>query len=340
MVYRVAKLDVLRWLDGIVPAWAAGLACVVLGVGLAAVMRAVTDLIFPGAAPFAFIYPAALLATLAGGWLSGLGTLAVSQILAWQFVLPRNVILADHPEQKIAATVVVGITCMAVIAVGEGFRRAARQMLESRDDKLRERELLYRELQHRVSNDFAIVGSLLDLQRRRSNIPEARDALEQTMSRVRSVARIHRHLYAVPGTEQVQLEHYLTELCDGLRDAVLPPAGMVLICECAPVMMPRERALSVGLVVNELVANAVKHAFPGGRDGTITVRFGAAGAGWRLTVGDDGVGLDEAGAKAGLGRGLIDSFVAQAGGSLSVVGGAGTQVFLDLPQDAAWRWPT
>jgi two-component sensor histidine kinase len=138
----------------------------------------------------------------------------------------------------------------------------------------------------------------------------------------------------------VQLEHYLTELCDGLRDAVLPPAGMVLICECAPVMMPRERALSVGLVVNELVTNAVKHAFPGGRDGTITVRFGAAGAGWRLTVGDDGVGLDEAGAKAGLGRGLIDSFVAQAGGSLSVVGGAGTQVFLDLPQDAAWRWPT
>jgi two-component sensor histidine kinase len=339
MVYRVAKLDMVRWLDGVVPAWACLLVCVALGVGLAALLRAVTDLVLPGAAPFAFVYPAALLATLAGGWISGLGTLVLAQILAWQFVLPKNADLMDHPDQKIAATVVVGITCMAVIAVGEGFRRAAHQALEARDGKLREGQLLYAELQHRVSNDFAIVGSLLDVQRRRSNNPEARDALEQAMGRVRSVARIHRHLYAAPGAEQVQLEQYLMELCDGLRDAVLPPAGQTLICECAPVMMPRERALSVGLVVNELVTNAVKHAFPEGRDGAITVRFGPVGESWRLTVKDDGIGMAAPGGNAGLGRGLIDSFVAQAGGTLSVAGGAGTEVFLDLPQDAAWRWP-
>ena len=335
MVYRVAKLDVQRWLDGIVPAWAAILICVALGVGVAAALRAIMDTILPGAAPFAFIYPAALLATLAGGWISGLGTLALSQVLAWRFVLPMSVTLANHPDQKIAATIVVGITCLAVIAVGEGFRRTARHALEARDDKLKERELLYRELQHRVGNDFTIVSSLLDLQRRRSNNPEARDALERALSRVRSIARIHRHLYAVPGMEQVLLEQYLTELCDGLRDAVLPPAGLSLTCDCAPVMMSRARALPVGLVVNELVTNAVKHAFPDGRDGTIMVRFAASGDGWRLTVSDDGIGLAATGGKAGLGRGLIDSCVAQAGGTLSVAGGAGTEVFLDLPRDAA-----
>jgi hypothetical protein len=159
MVYRVAKLDMVRWLDGVVPAWACLLVCVALGVGLAALLRAVTDLVLPGAAPFAFVYPAALLATLAGGWISGLGTLVLTQILAWQFVLPKNADLMDHPDQKIAATVVVGITCMAVIAVGEGFRRAARHALDARDGKLREGQLLYAEPQHRVSNDFASWGA-------------------------------------------------------------------------------------------------------------------------------------------------------------------------------------
>lgn len=336
MVYQVARLDVQRWLDGVVPAWTASLICVALGVGLAALLRALTDLIFPGAAPFAFVYPAALLATLAGGWLSGVGTLALSQILAWQFVIPKSVTLVNHPDQKIAATVVVAVTCLAVVAVGEGYRRAARHALDRRDGELKERELLYRELQHRVGNDFAIVGSLLDLQRRRSNNPEARDALEQAMSRVRSIGRIHRHLYAVPGVEQVALEKYLTELCDGLRDAVLPPAGLTLTCDCQPVLMSRERALSVGLVVNELVTNAVKHAFPEGRDGIIAVRFQADGDGWRLTVSDDGVGMTRtSGGASGLGRGLIDSFVAQAGGRISVAGANGTEVSLHLPAEAA-----
>jgi two-component sensor histidine kinase len=335
MVYQVAKLDVQRWLDGIVPAWAASLICVVMGVGLAATLRALTDLALPGAAPFAFVYPAALLATLAGGWIAGAGTLALSQILAWQFVLPKSITLAGHPDQKIAASAVVAMTCLAVVAVGEGYRRAARNALDERDAKLKERELLYRELQHRVGNDFAIVGSLLDLQRRRSNDPEARGALEQAMSRVRSIGRIHRHLYAAPGVEQVQLAHYLTELCDGLRDAVLPPAGLTLTCDCAPVLMARDRALPVGLVVNELVTNAVKHAFPEGRDGTIMVRFAAEGEGWRLSVSDDGVGLTATGGTGGLGRGLIESFVTQAGGSLSVSGGSGTTVHLELPPHAA-----
>jgi two-component sensor histidine kinase len=99
--------------------------------------------------------------------------------------------------------------------------------------------------------------------------------------------------------------------------------------------MPRSRAIAVALVTNELVTNAVKHAFPDGREGVIDVRFQRTETGWALSVRDDGVGLSLTPPKSGLGTSLLEEFARQAGGALSMEKDGGTLVRLVLPLSAA-----
>ena len=332
---RIADLDIPRYLSGIAPGWASKIACALLGIGLAVVLRLIADRAVPGAAPYAFVYPAALAATLLGGWQSGVGTLLATEWLAWIFVVPKNGSDGGHSEIQVAAAVLVGLTVAAVIAVGEAFRIAARKIVVERNAKLTQRELLFRELQHRVNNDFTIVNSLLDLQRRKSADPETRRALEQAMGRIRSVARVHHHLYAAPDIGAIDFKQYLTDLCAALAEAAFPPAGLSLRCHCDEAYMPRSRAISVALVTNELVTNAIKHAFPDGREGNIDVRFQHTDPGWTLSVKDDGAGLPETPSRSGLGTSLVEEFARQAGGVLSVESGSGTVARLVLPASAA-----
>ncbi|HXL69959.1 MAG TPA: hypothetical protein VN935_01860, partial [Rhizomicrobium sp.] len=127
----VVALDIPRLLSGIAPNWASKAACAILGIGLAVVLRLLTDHIVPGAAPFAFVYPAALMATLLGGWEAGVGTMAVSETLAWIFVMPRAA-PGGHTPLQVASTILVTITVVAVIAAGEGFRVALQKIVAER----------------------------------------------------------------------------------------------------------------------------------------------------------------------------------------------------------------
>jgi two-component sensor histidine kinase len=335
----VVVLDIPRLLSGIAPNWASKSACALLGIGLAVVLRFIVERIAPGAEPFAFVYPAALMATLLGGWEAGVGTMAVSEALAWIFVMPKAA-PGGHTQLQVASTVLVTITVIAVIAAGEGFRIALQKIVAERNAKLAERELLFRELQHRVNNDFALVNSLLDLQRRKSSDPETRRALEQAIGRIRSVARVHQHLYTLPDIGATDVRQYLRDLCAALAEATLPPAGVYLRCHCDEAYMPRSRAIAVGLVTNELITNAVKHAFPEDREGDIDVRFEKTETGWCLSVRDNGVGFPTAQQlKTGLGAGLIEEFVRQAGGTLSLESSNGTIARLALPANAASPHP-
>jgi two-component sensor histidine kinase len=158
--------------------------------------------------------------------------------------------------------------------------------------------------------------------------------LEQAMARIQSISRIHRHLYALPDARDVDLRQYLRDLCTGLIDAALPTAGVTLKCDCDEAYMSRDQALALGLATNELVTNAVKHAFPDGREGAIAVSFTRVEAGWRLVVADDGVGIARE-RKPGLGTGLIEQFVRQAGGSISILADNGTVAEIHLPPACA-----
>ncbi len=132
------------------------------------------------------------------------------------------------------------------------------------------------------------------------------------------------------------MRDYLSDLCAALADALFLRGGITLSCDADESSVPRDRAVSIGLVVNELVTNAAKHAFPGRDIGTIKVMFrNRSGGGWTVTVSDDGVGLPEApavtGPDNGLGGRLIEAFARQAGGALTTDSDrTGTRVTLEL----------
>jgi len=281
-----------------------------------------------GFGPMALL-PSILLAGLFGGIRVGLAFAALCALAGWVFFFPPYGTFTLATGHKITMAVFI-LTAGLELYVIRTLNLAIYELSEAREHA----NTLFRELQHRVSNDFTIVNSLLDLQRRRSADPATRQALEQAMGRIRSVAQVHHHLYTLADIGAIDFRQYLADLCAALAQAAFPPTGLYLRCHCDQAYMPRNRAVAIGLVTNELVTNAVKHAFPDDRPGNIDVRFLKSDAGWSLSVSDDGIGaLPQS--KPGLGTSLLEEFARQAGGTLSIESGSGTLARLDLPPSAA-----
>lgn len=312
-----------------------GFGLLVTGVALG--LRAVIDGIAPAAGPFSLGFPAILIATLFGRWQAGLLTGVLLLLHSWYFVLPvpRSFTLTstDDAGRLVLAT----LNYAAVLVIAELFRRAVRRATQERDREIAERDLFLEEFDHRVKNNFTLVAALLDMQRRRTKDAETQEALSSALTRVESIARAHRHLYrgeaVSPG--DVDMALYLEELSAALAEALFLRGAITLDCVCDHAAIPRDRAVSIGLIVNELVTNAAKHAFAGRETGRIEVRFEAASPGWMLVVRDDGVGMSETPRTSrkdgGLGQRLIDGFVRQARGTASVeTGPEGTQVTVAL----------
>lgn len=193
------------------------------------------------------------------------------------------------------------------------------------------RVLLLGELNHRVKNDFQIVSALLDLQARRSDNPSVRSELAKAQRRVAGIARAHQNLYADDGRAVVEMEVYLGEICRHLSDGMFRDAPATMHWSVAPKVLSRERAVAIGLIVNELVTNAVKHAFADGREGRVEVTFEDGSDHLRLVVADDGVGLPPGdGPSSGLGHNLIKAFAKQARGRLERLDGPGARFELTL----------
>ena len=311
--------------------WRGKMALAVCGVIFAVAMRAVTNLVAPGVAPYAFIYPAALLTTLLGGWSSGIMALALSEYLGWLIVVPQAGLAGAPMHYQVSAAVIAALTGLSVIALAEAFRLAARFGLTERGEKLAEREMLFRELQHRVANDFALTTALLKHESKQSIEPQVKDALSKASQRINSFARIHRQIYLQSDVISVNLKEYIEDLAGILKTGVLPP-NIKLACEVPPVLSQREVALALGLLMNELVTNALKHAYPDGRGGTIAIRVQRSANGWEFLVHDDGVGCSSA--QPGLGTGLIEQFARQAGGALSFEHESGTCAKLRMSADS------
>lgn len=287
----------------------------------AALLRALLDTFAPGGAPFALVFPAVMLATLFGRWPAGSITAAVTIGYAWYYLypLPHSFAFADRAG-AVGITVVIVATILC-IAIGEIFSRAVRHATRERDRQIADRDLFLAEFDHHVKNNFTIVASLLDMQRRRATDPATIEALGAALNRVESIGQAHRHLYRGGQPGSVEMRDYLGDLCASLSEALLLRSGIVLNCNVAEAVVPRDRAVSIGLVVNELVTNAAKHAFSGRDAGTITVDFGPRPGGWMLTVSDNGAGIGAAarpGADGGLGSRLIEAFARQAGGTISI----------------------
>ena len=153
-----------------------------------------------------------------------------------------------------------------------------------------EREVLLREVNHRVGNSLQIIASLLHLQANSATQEDVKAALTNAMGRVAAVAQVHRRLYTSHDLKSVLLNQYLESLLEDLRRSAEGNKMSRLTLSAEPIEIDPDRAVAIGIIVNELVMNAVKYAYPDGA-GPIHVELRADGDDLLLAIADDGVGL-------------------------------------------------
>lgn len=311
---RLGELDLADRLSARVPRLVTqvvfGLVCTLAMI----VTRWVIDQFAPIAGPFSIIYPAILIATLFGRWRAGLVCLVTSFAYAWYYVLPETGSFAFANAEDQARTIVNGVSSSVIVIFAEVFRRAVRRAVAERRAEVEARDLLLREIDHRMKNNFAMVTSLIDIQRRREKDEYVKEVLGRISTRVHNFAAAHNELYAGARTgDTVDMNVYLSNLVRHLENALFSSDRVSMNFRGVTVRLPRDRAVAVGVVVNELVTNAAKHAFPEQRRGSIDVELNGDDDHWVLIVSDDGAGyVVPDGAESGLGSVLIPAFARSA----------------------------
>lgn len=220
--------------------------------------------------------------------------------------------------------------------LGLSFKRATRTLAE-REAQLKvaiqRQDLAMQEIHHRVKNNLQIVASLLNLQASRIRQPEAKAAFQSARDRVRALATVHRHLYAHGEVHTINMRSFLLELCGQLFQAMGETVGerLVLKIDAPELEMSSDQAVPLSLIVTEAVTNAIKYAYPAGRQGTITVQLRWEDGMAVLEINDDGIGIPAgqadtaAGPRDGIGIQLMTGFARQLGAKLEVEHSAGTR---------------
>ncbi|RAI58472.1 sensor histidine kinase [Roseicella frigidaeris] len=198
----------------------------------------------------------------------------------------------------------------------------------------RERGLLLEEMSHRIRNDMQRLISLLQAQAGAD--PAAAPALLQAAGRIQVLGRVHRRLATRRNGGKVDSRAFLEGLVEDLGAALVPESGVALTAQAEAHPLPVAVAADLGLVVNELVTNALKYAFPHQRGGIVRVGFRRGGGEYSLTVADNGIGLAgerRAAAEGGSGMRLVQALAGQLGGRLELRGGevGGTLCTLHFP---------
>ncbi len=269
-----------------------------------------------GGVKFVLFIPAVFAASLAFGPIPGLMAMVLTTLAALAMLVWRDGQPLVSPSDMFSAVVYV-IVGSGIAMVCHVLRATTGRALAAE----RSKSVLLEEMAHRTKNDLQTVASVLSLQARSMPADAGRAAIETAAARVMAIAKLHNRLRTDRGHGVVDLRDYLDDLCQDLMRPYgeLRPVAVRLASDS--VVLRTAMAAPIGLIVNELVTNAFKYAFPDNRSGTIRVDFHrlAPGPGYELTVADDGVGAREAG--EGLGSRLVNQLVQQIGGTIERSGG-------------------
>ena len=226
-----------------------------------------------------------------------------------------------------------------------GFVCVAQDLREQKliEDKIRgslaEKELLLREVHHRVKNNLQVISSLLAMQQSDGS-PEVERRMQESQHRIRTIALIHEQLYRSEELANIHLRTYLQVLVDHLLDSYGVAGSVELSLEVEDLGLDLESSISIGLIVNELVTNSLKYAFQGRSGGRLTVGLHRLEDGRaRLLVADDGQGLSKEPRKGppSLGTSLVKTLARQLKGEVLVDGEGGTRTQIDFDLDRLLR---
>ena len=233
------------------------------------------------------------------------------------------------PIQDESGAIVAGEGIAIDITARIQAERAVRVSLE-------EKEALLKEIHHRVKNNLQIVSSLLSLQTEHVAPEKALEALRESQARVRSMAMIHEQLYSSGDLARIDFDRYVRDLAGYIfRTYSSEAGGISLDVDVQAIALGIDRAIPCGIIINELLTNALKHAFPHGAGGSVRVRL-AKGDGREivLTVEDDGIGLPEGpdpAKRSSLGLELVQTLVEQLKGRISMESAGGARFTIRFP---------
>lgn len=212
-----------------------------------------------------------------------------------------------------------------------------KQQEEDREAALHHQQMLLKELNHRVKNNLQMITSMLRLQATRSNGGQMAGEFQRAVERIQAISDLHAQLSFEGGIGQINFADYLNQLCDKMRKSVLAESSIDLNCQTDPCFLDLDRAVPLGLLINELVTNAVKYAFRENASGLICIRLRSTpDGGVAVWVEDSGVGMPvTAGKSKGLGMQLVEGLGQQISATIDRVEGPGTKYHISVPPKAA-----
>jgi two-component system, sensor histidine kinase PdtaS len=287
--------------------------------------------------PFLLFFLIVIGATLAFGRGVGLASVGLSALLSIFFFEPFGSLAIWHAADVIkielyavlAGCCVVGFASLADALIDANEKTKA---LEQSDQN---KSMLLRELAHGVANNFASVAALISIKSASISDSNAKSVLDDAIEQVTVMARVHRRLRADGHGVLLDSGTFIRELCDDLKASVARGRPLSIECRADSRPLLMDQTVLLGLIVNELVTNAIKHAFPDGRPGHIRVGLEAIGSQARLAVEDDGIGLVGRTQANGMGQELVRGLAHQLGGDLQVQSSkSGTSFRLSIPCDS------
>lgn len=224
----------------------------------------------------------------------------------------------------------------------KGFRTTLTDISERKKmegeigDSLKEKELLLKEIHHRVKNNLQVISSLLNMQSRYIKNKTDQELFRESQTRAKSMALIHERLYQSTDLRRIDFGEYIKTLTYDLYHSYGGnPNTIKLNIELEPIMVDINTAVPCGLIVNELLSNTLKHAFPNGRRGELNIKFYSKNKNLVLIVRDDGVGFPEDlnfRNTESLGLNLVNTLVGQINGEIEIMVDHGTEFKIKFPE--------
>lgn len=236
------------------------------------------------------------------------------------------------PEEMVFASSMADFVALAV----ESSER--RQFEEKIQNSLYEKEVLLKEIHHRVKNNLQIISSLLTLQLKHIKDEHDREFIRESQNRVKSMALIHESLYQSNDLTQIEFGNYTRYLIKQLFSSyVINPGIISWKVNIKDIFLDINTAIPCGLIINELITNSIKHAFPDGRKGEIKVQFTLRNkTNYKLTVSDNGIGLPQGfdyRKNRTLGLQLVNALIDQISGTISTTNSNGTSVVIEFQKN-------